>query len=162
MLVLSTPSASLHVASMLGENIGIVISGTSTGETSVLRQIVKKYGFEDRVVSIRPTGFTPTEMHAELLSESERREMNEGALAEAERAIEDDGADVVIGYSGAHEYLEANLDVPVVKPESAALKMTEALAELGLSHSKRAYPTPGHVHEYYPSEAPHSDGPDDE
>jgi allantoin racemase len=153
-LVMSTPSASLHVASMLGDNIGIVISGTSTGDTRVLRGIARKYGFEDRVASIRPTGYSPTEMHAGLLDEAEQRRMNERALEAGKQAIEEDDADVLIGYSGAHEHLESNLDVPVVKPESAAIKMTEALAKLGLSHSKRAYPTPEHVHEYYLSDSP--------
>ena len=34
------------------------------------------------------------------------------------------------------------VDVPVIDPGILAVKVAEALADLGLSHSKRTYPTP--------------------
>jgi len=33
-------------------------------------------------------------------------------------------------------------DVPVIDPAKLAFKIAEALADMGLSHSKRTYPTP--------------------
>ena len=70
-----------------------------------------------------------------------------GKLKEqAEKAIEEDGADVIVlGSTTMHqsaEYLAANLPVPVINPGQVAYKFLETQIELGLTHSKRAFPTP--------------------
>ena len=67
--------------------------------------------------------------------------------AEAERAIEDDGADVIVlGSTTMHQsasWLAQNLPVPVINPGLVAYKQAELLIQLGLTHSKVAFPNPG-------------------
>src|SRR5262249_28214327 len=70
-------------------------------------------------------------------------------LEEAGRgAPRDDGADRLVlgrmsmGFLGITDDLQQCLDVPVVNPVTAALKMAEAVVAMGLSHSKLAYPMP--------------------
>lgn len=151
--VMSDPCASFHVASMLGEQFSIVTSGSGT-TTTLLRNIIKKYDMESRVASIRTLDVPPTGVNPTQSSEKEIREVRETALEEAKEAIEEDGADVIIGYSGSYPYLEEHLDVPVIDPRSTNLKMAETLVSLGLSHSKTAYPEPEIPHTYYLSERP--------
>jgi allantoin racemase len=42
----------------------------------------------------------------------------------------------------SHSYLAANLPVPVLNPGVIAYKMCEILLDLGISHSKTAFPNP--------------------
>jgi allantoin racemase len=66
----------------------------------------------------------------------------------ARRAVEEDGADVLILGSTtmhqSHAWLSRRLDVPIVNPGPLSYKMAEAALGLGLSHSRRAYPRPMH------------------
>ncbi len=62
------------------------------------------------------------------------------------RAIEEDGADVIILGSTtmhqSHRFLRDNLPAPVINPGVVDCKLCEALLEMGLTHSKRAFPSP--------------------
>jgi allantoin racemase len=62
------------------------------------------------------------------------------------RAIEEDGADVIlIGSTTMHqsvEHLRQTLGVPVVNPGQLVIKLAELFVQLGLTHSKQAYPPP--------------------
>lgn len=66
--------------------------------------------------------------------------------AESEKAIAEDGADVIVlGSTTMHQsagYLQQNLPVPVINPGLVTYKLAELLLETGLSHSKRAFPDP--------------------
>ena len=66
---------------------------------------------------------------------------------EAQKAIDEDGADcILLGSTTMHqagEYMQEHLDAQVINPGPVAIKMAEAIVQLGLSHSKAAYPTPG-------------------
>jgi allantoin racemase len=70
-------------------------------------------------------------------------------LREAEAAIHEDGADVLILASmtmqEAYEYLQPRLPVPIIDPGPLALKMLELWATLGLTHSKAAWPSPAEI-----------------
>ena len=70
-------------------------------------------------------------------------------LDEATAAVNEDGADVLILASmtmqEAYEYLRPRVDVPVVDPGPLALKMLELWVSLGLTHSKKAWPSPAEV-----------------
>lgn len=65
---------------------------------------------------------------------------------EATRAIEDDGADVIVLGSTtmhqSHSYLAARLSVPVVNPGLVMYKQCEMLLQVGLTHSKKSFPPP--------------------
>ena len=55
-------------------------------------------------------------------------------------AVEEDGAEVIImgcaGMAGYAQEIENTLNIKVLDPSAVALKTAEAIADLGLSHSK--------------------------
>jgi Asp/Glu/hydantoin racemase len=69
---------------------------------------------------------------------------------ECEKAVADDGADVIIAYGGpkTNEFLKSRIDVPIINILEVHLKVTEMFARLGLSQSKRAFPRPRRVLEW--------------
>jgi allantoin racemase len=152
-LVMSHACAALHVASMLGNKFSIIICGRGHIET-ITAEVVRRYGLESKLASIRTLDVPPTGMNPTLLSKQDLETMNEKALKEAKKAIKEDGAEVIIAYAGSYEYLKKSLDVPVISPTLAALKMTEALVMMGLCHSKKTYPRPRIPHSYYLSSKP--------
>lgn len=104
-LVMSAPCAALHVASMLGDKFSIVICGRGHIE-SILREVVRRYGLESKLASIRTLDVPPTGMNPTLVSKGELRRIQRAALEEANKAIEEDGAEVIIAYAGLYEYLK--------------------------------------------------------
>lgn len=56
------------------------------------------------------------------------------------KAVEDGGAEVIIlgcaGMAGYAPEIEKKLKIKVIDPSVVALKLAEAMADLGLSHSK--------------------------
>ena len=62
----------------------------------------------------------------------------------ARSAISEDGADVILLGSTtmhqAHAYLAGRLPVPVINPGPLSYKLAEAALDLGLSHSRAAFP----------------------
>ncbi|WP_448586743.1 aspartate/glutamate racemase family protein [Thermaurantiacus sp.] len=102
-----------------------------------------EYGWWDRVASLRSIETRPD--LTELLAGKEDVVFAR-LKAEAEAAIAEDGADVIVlGSTTMHQsaaYLAANLPVPVINPGQVAWKQLELLLSLGLSHSKVAFPAP--------------------
>ncbi|WP_176593423.1 aspartate/glutamate racemase family protein [Sphingobium sp. EM0848] len=139
--VVGAAQSAFALATQLGKRFSIVTMWEPWKVMST--DLVKRYDLSDRVASIRHIDVRPDTQ--ELLSGKE--ELVFGCLEEqAKRAIEDDGADVIILGSTtmyqSHAYLAQALPVPVVNPGVAAYKTCETLLELGLTHSKRAYPSP--------------------
>lgn len=104
---------------------------------------ITEYGLWERVASLRSIDTRPDV--TELLAGKE--EVIFGRLkAEAEAAIAEDGADVIVlGSTTMHQsaaYLAGELAVPVLNPGLVAWKQLELLIGLGLSHSKKAFPAP--------------------
>jgi allantoin racemase len=68
---------------------------------------------------------------------------------EAQRAIDEDGAGVILlGSTTMHQagdYMAAHLPAPVINPGPVALKLTEMIVQFGLSHSKIDYPSPATI-----------------
>ena len=66
--------------------------------------------------------------------------------AEARKAIEEDGADVIcLGSTTMHQshaHLSERLAVPVLNPGPVSYKVAELMLKMRLRHSKIAYPTP--------------------
>ena len=102
-----------------------------------------EYGWWDRVASLRSIDTRPdvTELLAgkeDVIFEKLRRE--------AEAAIDEDGADVIVlGSTTMHksaDFLASVLPVPVINPGQVAYKTLEMLIGLGLTHSKKAFPAP--------------------
>ena len=63
---------------------------------------------------------------------------------ESQKAIDEDGADSIIGYGSLDliTFLQKTLKVPVIDPVRSTVIFVESLIKLGLSHSKRTFPKP--------------------
>jgi allantoin racemase len=157
--VVSSPGASMAIASLLGNKFSIIISlgggkgkqAGGMGRTAII-DIVKHYGFEQKLASLRAIDLPPPAFNEDLISEKELDQLRQAVLDEALAAVNEDGADVIISYGGrkVNEYLQKKLpDVPIVDSHGCTIIMAEVLVRLGLRHSKKAYPKPRELFEYY-------------
>jgi allantoin racemase len=104
------------------------------------------YHLWDKCASIRSVNIAPD---VEALFAGKEQEMFEKLTAEARKAIAEDGAGVILlGSTTMHQagdYMAANLPAPVINPGPVAIKLTEVIVQLGLSHSKVDYPSPATI-----------------
>lgn len=139
--VIGPGQASFHMAAMLGHKFSILTMWQPW--VPLYTKTLRDYGMESKLASIRHIDTRPDVQ--ELLEGKE--EVVFGKLEQAGRdAIEKDGADVIVLGSTtmhqSHAYLAERLPVPVINPGVVAYKQCEILIEMGLSHSKHAYPSP--------------------
>lgn len=139
--VIGPGQAAFHVACTLGHKFSILTMWEPW--VPLYRKTLKEYGLEARCASIRHINTRPDVQ--ELLQGKE--EIVFGKLEAAGRAaIDEDGADVIVLGSTtmhqSHRYLADHLPVPVINPGLVAYKLCEMLLELGLTHSKHAWPDP--------------------
>lgn len=157
--VVSSPGASMAIASILGSKFSIIIAlGGGKGKQAggmgrtALMDIVKHYGFEQKLASIRAIDLPPPAFNEDLVSEQDLEQLRNAVLDEARAAVNEDGADVIISYGGpkVNEYVQKKLpDVPIVDSHGCTVIMAEVLVRLGLTHSKKAYPKPRELFKYY-------------
>ena len=104
------------------------------------------YGLGAKCASIRAVNIPPD---VEALFAGKEQEMFARLTEEGRKAIEEDGADVIhLGSTTMHQagdYMAAHLPAPVINPGPVAIKLTESLVQLGLSHSKVAFPSPSSI-----------------
>lgn len=142
--VIGAAQASMHLAAMLAHNFSIVTVLDSLGP--LFENTAKVYGLEGTLRSVRSVNIPVLELE-------EDRERLVDALVEASiRAVDEDGAHAIVfgctGMKGCAAALRAGLEargyagIPVIDPVIAAFKVAEAVADLGITHSKRTYPTP--------------------
>lgn len=139
--VIAPGQAAFHVASMLGKKFSIL---TMWDEWFPLyEKTLTEYHLWPRVASLRSIRTRPD--LEELLAGKEEVVFKK-LEAEASRAIDEDGADVIVLGSTtmhqSHAHLAQRLPVPVINPGQVAYKLCEMFLTLGLSHSKKAYPAP--------------------
>lgn len=139
--VIAPGQSSFHVACMLGHRFSILTMWEPW--VPLYRKTLKEYGLEHRCASIRHIDTRPDVQ--ELLQGKE--EVVFAKLEEAgRRAIAEDGADVLVLGSTtmhqSHRYLADRLPVPVINPGLVAYKLCELFLDLGLTHSKHAWPDP--------------------
>lgn len=139
--VIGPGQASFHLACMLGKKFSIV---TMWDRWFVLfEKTLDEYKLWGRLASMRATNTGPD---VQGLLAGREHEIFPKIEAECLKAIEEDGADViVIGSTTMHRaagYLQDRLPVPVINPGLVAHKIAEMFLELGLGHSKKAYPDP--------------------
>ncbi|MBA7565974.1 Asp/Glu/hydantoin racemase [Candidatus Atribacteria bacterium 1244-E10-H5-B2] len=93
--------------------------------------LVKKYGFENRCASIRSTGLGVIATY---------KEKRKKLIQEGEKAIKEDGAEVLIlgcaGMTGLDKEIEKIVRVPVIDGVVSALMMMESLIRYRVSTSK--------------------------
>jgi len=157
--VVSSPGASMAIASILGCKFSIIIAlGGGKGKQAggmgriALMDIVKHYGFEQKLASIRAIDLPPPAFNEDLVSEQDLEQLRNAVLDEAIAAVNEDGADVIISYGGpkVNKYVQKKLpDVPIVDSHGCTVIMAEVLVRLGLTHSKKAYPKPRELFAYY-------------
>lgn len=136
--VIGPCQTSLAIASTLGEKFSII--AVLKNAVPAFERLVRKYGFEDRLASIRFIEVPVLEL------EKRKEEVKNGLLLESRKAIEEDRADVVIlgctGLVGMARELKGALNIPVIDPAQASLKFAEILVDMKISHSKLVYPYP--------------------
>lgn len=137
MVVAAPCESSVHLAATLGHTFSIIV-----GRRKWIPQMhdnVRRYGLESRLASFRAIDLWVPQYHEDE-GETARRFYEAG-----KRAIEDDGAEVIVlgctASAGFHAQLQEALGVPVIDSALAALKYAEHLVDLrdgfGWSHSKR-------------------------
>lgn len=139
--VMGPGEAAFHTACMLGKQFSVL---TMWPEWFPLyEKTLTDYHLWDRCASLRSIDTRPDV--TELLAGKEEiifAKLKDEAMA----AIEEDGADcIVLGSTTMHQsatYLASVLPVPVINPGLICYKLCEVLLDLGLSHSKKAFPSP--------------------
>lgn len=139
--VLSLEETTLSVALLLGDKFGIMTE--KRPRVAMKKLHVRRHGLLERMASVRPLELSV----AELAADPEGTKA--AGMALARRMVEEDGAEVIImgcaAMAGYGDDLERALGVPVLDPLKVTLKVTEALVDMGLVHSRvglYAPPTP--------------------
>lgn len=140
--VVGEGEAALHMASLLGGRFSIMI--TQRELFPMMRRLALQVGMEHRLASVRAVGAGVLDFNLDLVPR---------AIDEAEIAVREDGADVIVmGCTGTGIDMAVRIEellaqrvgayVPVIDPVKATMKLTEALVATSMTHSKVAYPTP--------------------
>jgi len=141
--VLSVPvippgSTAKHFCSLLGPRFSVL----TTGKGAPYRTEIHERDGLLKLVSIHPVGLTVPEVRAKP------EEAFEAMVREGRRAVDEYGACSVtygcmsMGFLMVDEKLTKAVGVPAVNPVKMAVKTAEVLIDLGITHSKRAYPIP--------------------
>lgn len=132
--VLGIEEATMHMAAMLGHKFSITTVFRNRAPTRDLH--VRLHGLESAYASALIMDMPVLKMDANPEQAKAR------ILELARKAVEEDGAEVIIlgcaGLTGYAEDVERELGAVVLDPTSVAFKMAEAVADLGLRHSKVA------------------------
>lgn len=135
--VVSAGEAAFQYALGLGDRFSVVTVLPNTAR--LIEERLRMYGLLLRVASVRYADVPVLGLEDMALA-------GERILEQARRAIDTDGADVIVlgctGMSPVARRLQENLEVPVVDPAMAALTLAESLVRMGLTHSRRCYPVP--------------------
>ncbi len=132
--VIGIEESSLHMAAMLGARFSIVTPRRERIPSK--RQHVHMRGLDHFLASVRSLDISVADTDANPEHTRER------ILEVGQKAVEVDGAEVIIlGCSGMGSYaseMEEKLNTRVIDPTAVALKLAEAMVDLGLVHSKAA------------------------
>jgi len=146
--VVGAGEASIYVAMMCGDRLGIVTTGGTYrtqhhGATlRLIRNKTKALGVSERIVYCGTTGMTTFPEVG-----SPEAELVLGALERKSReAIEEKGAEVIVlgctYLAGFGVELQRRIDVPVIDSSIAPLKFAELLITMNLTHSQLTTPSP--------------------
>ena len=135
---------SYAVGIMLGKRFSIVTMWDKWSH--LYEKNLAVYDLKQKCASIRAVNIPPD---VEALFTGKEEEMFAKLTAEAQKAIDEDGADVILlGSTTMHQagdYMSAHLPAPVINPGPVAIKLTESIVQLGLSHSKVDWPPPSTI-----------------
>lgn len=130
--VVGIEEATLHMAAMLGHRFSVMTGMRRRIPTREWHVLLR--GVEQFYASSPALEMSVLEMDANPQVAKAR------ILELARKAVKDDLAEVIVlgcaGLAGYSEDIERELGVVVLDPTSVAFKMAEAMADLGLRHSK--------------------------
>jgi allantoin racemase len=134
--VIVPAEATLHVAATLGHKFSIIVGRRKW--IPKMESNVYLYGLERKLASFKVLEFTVPRMFAEP------EKLEKAILTQAKKAIEEDGAEVIVlgctMESGFMKELTRKLKVPVLDAVAISWKYAEMMADLyrkvGLVHSK--------------------------
>ena len=103
-----------------------------------MKDLARKYGLIKKLSSIGSVSA------ARLDYARQKANLKNEMLLQAQKAIDEDGADSIIGYGSLDiiTFLQRNLKVPVIEPVRSTVTFVESLIKLRLTHSKRTFPKP--------------------
>ncbi len=139
--VLGPGMASIYLASALADRFSLLIQLSHV--RSIARRQVRDLGLESRCASIRAVEVPVLE----LIKKESFGAVERAAVA----AIEEDGADAIcfgcmalVGHTLplSQALATSHPGVLVIHPGQAALRLAELFVGMGISHSKRSYPSP--------------------
>lgn len=137
--VIGPGRAAMLMAMMLGKRFSIIALWPHWRH--LYEKTLTDLGIAHACASVRGLDMTPD--NQSLLAGKEEDVFPE-LEALARRCIDEDGADVILLGSTtmheAHGYLAERLPVPVINPGPLTYKLAEAVLDLGLTHSRAAYP----------------------
>jgi allantoin racemase len=139
MPVVGPGQSAIALALQLGESYSI-LSPLDSGAKRA-RPRLRGQGFTERLASIRGVGVSVVDLSGGDNTAWDR-------IVDTGRRCIEDGADVLVmgcmsmAFMGVERQLSERLAVPVISPVLAALKTTQTLLELNLSHSRTAWPFP--------------------
>jgi allantoin racemase len=135
--------SSMLAALMLGDRFSVLTMASRW--KPLYKKALDELGLHHKCASVRAIEVAPD--NQALLSGKEE-DVFPLLEAAARRAIDEDGAEVIILGSTtmhqSHAWLSQRLPVPIINPGPLSYKMVEAALGLGLSHSRQGYPKPMH------------------
>jgi allantoin racemase len=141
--VVGPGETAMHVAALLGHRFSVIDILESW--IPVVEQQAIQAGVERQLASVRAVNIPVEELR-------DRARVVAAMVEQSVEAVRQDGAHVIIfgctGMAGLATDVSEGLKkkgitgVPVIDPAVVALKVAEALVDMGLSHSKRTYPEP--------------------
>lgn len=147
--VVGTMESACQIAGMMGEQFSIVQTDRIASE--YVAGVVDEHGFGDNFASIRWIGIPACDLYPEKTDTSI---IHERTVDIARKCIQEDRAEVIIPgctilgailTDTASELLEAEIDVPVIDPMHAGLKMCETMVDL---QQRAGYPSVSRVGKY--------------
>ena len=141
--VLGPAGTAMHVAAMLGHRFSIVT--VLDRFWPLLENQAKIFCVDSKLASVRAVELPVLELEADA------GRLRRLLIGQAAQAVAKNGADAMIfGCTGMFGWaktvreglLAAGHDVPVIDPVPTAIQVAAGLVEVGLRHSKTAYPAP--------------------
>ncbi len=139
--IIGPGTSSMALAQLLGHNFSVVTVLSRLGP--IVEEVAAKLG-TTKLVSVRAVDIPVLELE-------DRAKTVEKLTRESVKAIEDDGAHVIVlgctGMQGLADQLKQELakqgyDIPVLDPAIIALKLAEILVDMKTSQSRLTYPPP--------------------
>jgi allantoin racemase len=130
--VIGIEESTLHMAAMLGAKFSILTPRKQRIPSKCEHVHIR--GLSHFLASVRSLDLTVAE------TDSDPAKTKQRLMDVAKIAVEEDGAEVIVmgcaGMAGYAREIEETLSVKVLDPAAVALKTAEAMADLGLTHSK--------------------------